>query len=203
MKLVIVKNNKAVANSRNIAKKFRKKHKYVVRSIETLIKKGIDNYEKISITNSLNQPGKSYLMDGDGFFFLADYFTDKGDLDLKRHIMQEFFDLRDKLKEQQELNPAELLLQQEQRLVDNERKITELEENAEYNFPADEFFTIKTYCNVREIKLLFEDFLEKRKEAIDISNEHDVTIEKIKDKMYGNINKYHIDILDSIFEEDN
>lgn len=99
--LVIMKNLQAVTTSLNIAKKFEKQHKNVLRAIDSL-KKDVPNFELIfSEGNEPDKYGRErriYYMNRDGFTLVAMGFTGKEALKFKLEYIRAFNEMEEHIK---------------------------------------------------------------------------------------------------------
>ena len=75
LKLVVLKNNKAVTTSLKIAEKYRKRHDNVLQSIKNLIEKGAKGFTLSEYTNKCNVEHPMYIMDQNGFIALSMGYT--------------------------------------------------------------------------------------------------------------------------------
>ncbi len=102
--LVEIMNNKAVCTSLQVAEKFGRKHKNVIKSIENLLK--MDSAKKLAqwfskdrYKDSSGKENSMYFMNRDGFTILAMGFNGKEALDWKIKYIRAFDKMEEMLKE--------------------------------------------------------------------------------------------------------
>ncbi len=101
--IVTIKNNAVVANSRDVAVYFCKRHDNVVRDIENLLEQGVLNFEETPYVHEQNgQTYRSFDMTRDGFTLLAMGFTGKKALQFKLRYIEQFNAMEAELKRQQQ-----------------------------------------------------------------------------------------------------
>lgn len=126
MPVLSVKDGNVVANSRDVADYFEKRHDHVLRDIDALVFKGVPNFGETPYINRQNgQTYRSYDMDRDGFTLLAMSFTGDKALEFKLAYIKQFnameAELRRRDEEDAEIIPftpeaeARLLVGQAQR----------------------------------------------------------------------------------------
>ena len=104
--ILSTQNGEPVASSRDVAKRFGKRHDHVIRDIEELIKgfpKNGDTHMFFKTEYTHEQNGQSYpmyLMNRDGFTLLAMGFTGKAALEWKLKYIAAFNEMEKKLTEQ-------------------------------------------------------------------------------------------------------
>ena len=134
---LFVQNNKVLVGSRIVAENFGKRHGNVIQKIETLISQSerARLIFKSSTYEDKNQRERlEYIMDHQGYTILVMGFTGKKALEYGLKYTDAFEKMKKKLLEEQyriKTTPAELLLQQAEFLVEQERKTKELEQNQE------------------------------------------------------------------------
>ncbi len=102
--LVLIKNNKAVCTSLQIAEKFERKHKNVIKSIENLLE--MDSAQKLAqwfskskYKDSSGKENPIYYMNRDGFTVLVMGFNGKKALEWKIKYINAFNAMEEMLKE--------------------------------------------------------------------------------------------------------
>ena len=107
--------------------------------------------------------------------------------------------------------PAELLLQQCQQLVDQERRVKSLEigqanlqeqvsEVAAKQTTIDrEHYAVSGYASLHHIRLPMSEAKQYGKLAAKLSKEQHYSIDKVPDAKFGKVNAYHVDILKQVF----
>lgn len=97
--LVIMKNERAVTSTTNVAKNFKREHHNVMKSVEAL-KKDVVNFNEMFFEttepDSYNRERKVYLMNRDGFTLLAMGFTGKRAMEFKLKYIEAFNDMEKK-----------------------------------------------------------------------------------------------------------
>jgi prophage antirepressor-like protein len=104
------------------------------------------------------------------------------------------------------LSPAEIILAQAQRLVDHERqlanhdqRIGSLEARVNAHDEWANHYTIIGYCNLRKLPSPTPNQAANwGKRAAALSRERNIIIGKTRDSRYGEVNTYHISILDAV-----
>lgn len=136
--LTLSENGQPVVSSRDIAEKFGKEHRNVIRDIEAY-KKDVLNFEQMffetEIPDSYNRPQRAYLMNRDGFSLLAMGFTGSKALEWKLKYIEAFNKMEQELRNKP-LTMPEYLLAQAQMMVEQEKKIRQLTELGERNTEA-------------------------------------------------------------------
>lgn len=102
--LVYLKNNEAVCDSLQVAKRFNKNHKYVLEKIEKLLKDDLANklaqcIKDSRYKDSSGRYNKMYILNKDGFVFLAFSFTGKEANEWKWKYIEAFNQMENFIKE--------------------------------------------------------------------------------------------------------
>lgn len=154
-------NNQPVTTSLKVAEVFEKNHSGVVRAIENLMGKGVENQcdanldthsmfleytEDVPQPNGGFKPAKRYYMNRDGFTLLAMGFTGKRALKFKMDYIAAFNNMERELKEQsqpKQMTMAEMFAMQaninldyERRMLSVENRLNEMEKEREENAKA-------------------------------------------------------------------
>lgn len=128
--LVIMKNERAVTSTTNVAKNFKREHHNVMKSVEAL-KKDVVNFNEMFFEttepDSYNRERKVYLMNRDGFTLLAMGFTGKRAMEFKLKYIEAFNDMEKKLSKP--INNTKLLLET---ALKHEEKIEAIETDVSY-----------------------------------------------------------------------
>ena len=134
--LIYLKNNEAVCSSLDVAEKFHKSHKNVIRRTENIIaddqtQNCVRCFMKSKYNDSKGESRPMYYMNRDGFTLLAMGFSGEKALEFKVKYINAFNKMEAELKSQQtkQLSAAESLLQSVQLLVAHERQLAILEHN--------------------------------------------------------------------------
>lgn len=107
---------------------------------------------------------------------------------------------------------AEVILAQAQQLVEQEQRLTTLEENSSRQerkleeleaqittHPVD-YYTIAGYANLKGIRLDVTRANMLGRKAVKLSREYGYDVGKTQDVRFGTVNTYHIDILNTVFK---
>lgn len=100
--LVYLKNNEAVCDSLQVAEKFKKEHRNVVRDIDNLTAQNCAVKEMFKISHYVAENGQTYrryIMNRDGFSLLAMGFTGKKALEWKLQYIKAFNRMESFIKE--------------------------------------------------------------------------------------------------------
>src|SRR5690625_85385 len=128
--LVIMKNERAVTSTTNVAKNFKREHHNVMKSVEAL-KKDVVNFNEMFFEttepDSYNRERKVYLMNRDGFTLLAMGFTGKRAMEFKLKYIEAFNDMEKRLSKP--INNTRLLLET---ALKHEEKIEAIETDVIY-----------------------------------------------------------------------
>lgn len=114
-RLVEIRNNQVVVDSKSVAENFGKSHRHVNRDIENLIQKDVSKighmFYETETPDSYGRRQKSYYMNRDGFSLLVMGFTGKEAIEWKLKYIEAFNEMEKKLKNPLALpnfsNPAE------------------------------------------------------------------------------------------------
>lgn len=126
--LVQIVNRQAVVNSKQVADSFGKQHKHVleaIRELSGLAENSADLFQTISLADTYGRPQPAFLMNRDGFSLLVMGFTGKEALEWKLKYIKAFNEMEAELNKP--LSPLEILAAQAQALVDQDKKIKELD----------------------------------------------------------------------------
>lgn len=125
-----VVNNQVVVSSRQVAERFDKEHRSVLRNIQEILGSAQDCatpmfIETTYIHDQNKQKYPEYLMNRDGFTLLAMGFTGKDALQWKLKYVAKFNEMEQQLHKP--LSPLEVLAAQAQALVEQERRLEGVE----------------------------------------------------------------------------
>ena len=116
--ILSTQNGEPVASSRDVAKRFGKEHRNVMRDIENLMSEGVLKIEqtplffKSEYTHpQSHQKYPMYLMNRDGFSLLAMGFTGKEAVQWKLKYIEAFNQMEKQLAQRPQLSRAELMAQ--------------------------------------------------------------------------------------------
>lgn len=102
--LVSVKNDEAVCSSLDVAEKFGKRHKHVMRAIEQIkedssAQKWAQSFHETTYKDASGKSNKMYLMNRDGFSILVMGFNGKKSMEWKWKYLEAFNTMESMLKE--------------------------------------------------------------------------------------------------------
>lgn len=138
-KLVGMKNNQVVTDSRTIAEVFEKRHSVVLRTID--VKK--DNlptqkcaglFHETTYLDAQGKKRKEYLLNRDGFSFIVMGFTGAKADQWKLRYIEAFNEMEKTLQEPKALTPMETLKLQYEVLDNHDKRLEELEENMNLDY---------------------------------------------------------------------
>jgi len=140
--LVFIDNNRVVTDSLTVAECFGKEHKHVLRDIEVQLEKlkeageeewGVTNFGQTQYQHPQNKQWyKKYLLTEEAFTLVAFSYVTPEAMKMKVRFIEEFKRMKEELqKRQQPLQPktqAEMLLLYAQQMVEQERRMKQIEE---------------------------------------------------------------------------
>ena len=112
--ILSTQNGEPVASSRDVAERFGKEHKDVLRSIKNLTAQNcalLTMFHKTEYTTAQNKKATMYLMNRDGFSLLAMGFTGKEAVQWKLKYIEAFNQMEKQLAQRPQLSRAELMAQ--------------------------------------------------------------------------------------------
>lgn len=117
--LVMIKNNQVVVSSRQVAERFHKLHKSIIRSVKEILAAQNCATKFFKETYYINRGKKyiEYLMNRDGFVLLVMGFTGKVAMDLKIAYINAFNEMEAILRERQKPKQIPLIEQSEIKYV--------------------------------------------------------------------------------------
>lgn len=109
--LVMIKNNQVVVSSRQVAERFHKLHKSIIRSVKEILAAQNCATKFFKETYYINRGKKyiEYLMNRDGFVLLVMGFTGKVAMDLKIAYINAFNEMEAKLRKMQKPKQVTLI----------------------------------------------------------------------------------------------
>lgn len=161
-------------------------------------------YAKQSIT----QAEHIYILSERGYAKLIKIMDTDLAWEIHDKVIDEYFELRDGNAARTQ---AEIILEQAQALVAQERRMMKLEDaskkheqrmneiEAKMTTHSNEYYTIAGYASLtnRRIDVTQANLLGRK--AVKLSKEYGYDIDKINDPRFGTVNAYHIDILEMVF----
>ena len=115
-----------------------------------------------------------------------------------------FIEMENKAKNQiSNLSPAEAFLQQAQMMVEQEKRLSLMDNRmdlieARQKTHVDDYFTIVGFCSLNRLQVTLKDSADLGRKCAKLSREKGYTIDSVLDARYGKVNAYHIDILQEI-----
>lgn len=208
--LVSISNGKPITNSVLVAEKFGKQHKHVISAIDEIIQSAEFSadcklFDKSIYYDNRNRPQPLYLMDRDGFSLLVMGFTGKQAMKFKLDFIGEFNKMETELRSQlKPLTPAELLLQQTQLLVEQERKINLIESRVDEiearTTTRSGWFTIVGYATRNKIACGLTLASKLGRKASSLCKLQGIEPDEIPDPRFGRVKVYPPDVLKEVFE---
>jgi len=125
--------------------------------------------------------------------------NDKGD-----EVRRYFIECEKKMKgELVSLSPAELILHQAQQLVDQEKRMSKMNNRidlieAHQTTRNEDWFTVAGYCSLKRIQVSQLQAADLGRRCAKLSRENGFGIESVPDARFGRVNIYHTDILEEI-----
>lgn len=168
---------------------------------EFLLKLG---YAKQSIT----QAEHIYILSERGYAKLIKIMDTDLAWDIHDKLIDEYFELRDGNSGKTQ---AEIILEQAQALVAQERRMMKLEDaskkheqrmneiEAKMTTHSNEYYTIAGYASLKNKRIDVTQANLLGRKAVKLSKEYGYDIDKINDPRFGTVNAYHIDILEMAF----
>lgn len=203
MELVYLHDNKAVTSSRLVAQTFGKAHKDVLRAIRNVDCSSIFNQRNFAPVKYLDQKGESrieYILTRDGFTFLVMGFTGAKAAQFKEQYINAFNAMETALsKPQQQLSPADILLQSAMLLKDHETRLKQVE--AKVTTKDESYYTISGFSRLHGLSMPVSEARRLGKQAKKLSDELNYAIGSEHDAKYGHINSYHEEILTQVFNQ--
>ena len=178
-----------------------KQRLHETQTLEFLLNLG---YAKQSIT----QAEHIYILSERGYAKLIKIMDTDLAWDIHDKLIDEYFELRDGNSAKTQ---AEIILEQAQALVAQERRMLKLEDankkqeqridkiEAKMITRSSEYYTVAGYASLtnRRIDVTQANLLGRK--AVKLSKEYGYDIDKINDPRFGTVNAYHIDILEMTF----
>jgi Rha family phage regulatory protein len=137
--LVFIDNNRVVTDSLTVAECFGKEHKHVLRDIEVQLEKlkeageekwGVTNFGQTQYQHPQNKQWyKKYLLTEEAFTLVAFAYTTPEAMKMKVRFIEEFKRMKEALQKRlQPKTQAEMLLLYAQQIVEQERRMKQIEE---------------------------------------------------------------------------
>lgn len=158
---------------------------------------GVDFIKFDKLVNSGSKPRTEYHLSMD----MAKELSMVERNDKGKEARRYFIDCEKKMKgEVVSLSPAELLLQQAQQLVAQEKRLSEIDNRinlieAKQKTTQNDYFTISGYCSLKGIKVTATMANAYGRKCSKFSKEFDYKIDKVLDPRFGQVNSYHLDVL--------
>lgn len=218
--LVSIENRdgRLVVSSRQIAEHFEKNHRDVLKAIDSLMaevgsaQKFADLFMLGEYRNEQNkQVYREYLLTRDGFSLLVMGFNGSKALSWKLKYIEAFNQMEKQLSEP--LTSTDLIIAAAQRLkavesrqFAQEQQLQRLQQEqnmlkGKVDVLNDHEFTIMGYANLQSIPVTNKTANHLGRRAAKLSREQGYPIGSVTHPVYGRVNTYHVDVLDSVFDE--
>lgn len=198
--------NKQTMLSTEIAALTGKQHKHVLRDIEVIIEQLQDSPDLGSgfkSTTYLAGNGKQercFELDHDSTILVVTGY----DVVARMKVIKRWQELEQ--VQQKPLSQLEILAQSAMALVEMDKRQTALESEvktlaAKIEKSPTDYFTVAGFASLRGIKLGNSDANKGGRIASKLSREYGYPINKAHSELFGEVNTYHIDILNELFDE--
>jgi Rha family phage regulatory protein len=205
--------------SRIVAKYFDKQHKNVTRTIVQLMQQATGlTFERSSFLDQSGKEATEYLMDRKAFMILAMRFTGIEALQIQIAFVDAFEAMESFIQGLRgKRTAAEMLHESTRQLVEQERALALVSSRVdEHDIKLDEvraiaikadsrnsamtgFYTVKAFCNIKNIRLMKDEAAVLGKVSARLTREKNLTIEKVRDEAFGQVNAYPEQILDEAY----
>jgi phage regulator Rha-like protein len=219
---VVEQDGVLVIDSRLVAEELGLNHsdwaKNVIKKYEPLLEKnfGILRFENGEIKGR-GQPEKfAWLLEEQATFLMTLSRNTEQVVQAKINLVKAFMEAKKRLVTEKPLTPAEILLAQAQRLVDQEKKMLALQstqveqqsrisaieaEQERYNYPSGHKFTVMGFANLNGINLSAKEAASKGRKASLICKTRNIAVERIHDPRFGQVGMYPEDVLVEVFKD--
>lgn len=211
--LVISKSGRPVTTSVLVAQKFGKQHKHVLDAIRNIIDSTTDQPAEFSARRMfadgqyIDSKGESrpmIIMDRDGFSLLVMGFTGKEALKFKLDFINAFNEM-EKRMQALPTTPEEMLLQSVQLMVEQKRKLYEVENRVRAieakTATTPDYFAVMGYASLNGIKVGLNLAAQIGRRAKKICAENGYPIETIPDPRFGRVHTYPYSVLETAFKQ--
>jgi Rha family phage regulatory protein len=202
-----------MADSRDIAMHFDKRHDHVLSSIDMAISRspilGSGTFiEKRSPDPVIPEKTNRYFeMNRDGFSLIAMGFTGEKAFHWKLDYITAFNTMENALRSAPEKSPYDWMRavvddmeKHDQRLFSVEKSVEKIEKAIEVLGAHEDYMTIKQYAGVMGFRLSGKMSSELGKQATKLSRQNKVKTGQQPDATYGHVNTYHRSILEAVFK---
>jgi len=191
-------NNKETMTSLEISELTSKRHDHVKTDISKLYNELGDTPKSGEVYNHQNQMVKVFKLQRRECDLLMMGYS----IATRAKVYDRWLELEK--KKQKQLTPAEQFLQLAQLNVETERKITEQESRIKALEDKQQdgntgFLTILAYCRMNNIPEPLKQAQKHGKRAVKLSEKYNILIGKVSDERWGQVNSYHIDVLNELF----
>jgi len=175
-----------------------KRHDHVKRDLDKLYIELVDIPKDGEVKNSQNQSVKVYFVGRRECDILMMGYS----VAMRIKVYDRWLELE--TKEQRQLTSAEQFLQLAKLNVETERKIIEQESRIKALEDKQQdgktgFLTILAYCRMNNIPEPLKQAQKHGKRAVKLSEKYNILIGKVSDERWGQVNSYHIDVLNELF----
>ena len=207
--LVISKSGRPVTTSVLVAQKFGKQHRNVLASIKGLLATAENSavHQMFTASSYYNEQGKEqpmFIMDRDGFSLLVMGFTGKEALKFKLDFINAFNEM-EKRMQALPTTPEEMLLQSVQLMVEQKRKLYEVENRVRAieakTATTPDYFAVMGYASLNGIKVGLNLAAQIGRRAKKICAENGYPIETIPDPRFGRVHTYPYSVLETAFKQ--
>lgn len=179
------------------------------------LKKGVHQTHTLEILHNLGYSKQSitqaehiYILSERGYARLIKIMDTDLAWEIHDKLIDEYFELRDSNSAKTQ---AEIILEQAQTLVAQERRMMKLEDankkhehrieeiEAKLITHSSEYYTIAGYASLKNRRIDVTQANLLGRKAVKLSKEYGYDIDKINDPRFGTVNAYHIDILEMTF----
>ncbi len=207
--LVISKSGRPVTTSVLVAQKFGKQHRNVLASIKGLLATAENSavHQMFTASSYYNEQGKEqpmFIMDRDGFSLLVMGFTGKEALKFKLDFINAFNEM-EKRMQALPTTPEEMLLQSVQLMVEQKRKLYEVENRVRAieakTATTPDYFAVMGYASLNGIKVGLNLAAQIGRRAKKICAENGYPVETIPDPRFGRVHTYPYSVLETAFKQ--
>lgn len=209
--LVINKSGRLVTTSVLVAQKFGKQHRDVLRAVRRMISDTTAQFcaviSMFSESSYYNEQGKEQpmiIMDRDGFSLLVMGFTGKEALKFKLDFINAFNEM-EKRMQALPTTPEEMLLQSVQLMVEQKRKLYEVENRVRAieakTATTPDYFAVMGYASLNGIKVGLSMAAHIGRRAKKICADNGYPVETIPDPRFGRVHTYPYSVLETVFKQ--
>lgn len=223
MEELVYSNDKGVfTNSSKVAKKFGKQHKNVLASIQNVLEQipeGNDQliFKPVTYIDSKGEVRPEYEMNRDAFSLLVMGFTGEKAMKFKIEFINAFNKMEEKLSQNHAapMSMEEMMIFQLQEKIKDRKRLEALEENnkeiqqeiklikAHQTTSPNNYFTVAGFASLKNIYIDLGTAKKIGMESSKHCKELGYVMGSVPDARYGTVKTYPVDVLDSIFKQNN